>query len=68
MLTQVASANTWFKKTAGHVTDFWVLDNHVIVRVLRHREPYELVLLDYSVPDKLPGYGPANSSEAGAPK
>ena len=55
VLTQLTSANTWFKKSAGHVTDFWVLDNHVIVRILRHREPYELVLLDYSVPEKLSG-------------
>ena len=53
VLTQVTSADTWFKKRAGHVTDFWVLDNGVIVRVLRHREPYEMVLLDYAVPEKL---------------
>ena len=53
VLTQVTSADTWFKKRAGHVTDFWVLDNHIIVRVLRHREPYEMVLLDYTVPAKL---------------
>lgn len=56
VLTQVTSADTWFKKRAGHVTDFWVLDNHVIVRVLRHREPYEMVLLDYTVPTQpMPG-------------
>jgi len=68
VLTQVTSADTWFKKRAGHVTDFWVLDNHVIVRVLRRREPYEMVLLDYTVPDKLPGHGPANSDKAGGLK
>ncbi|MHC4692964.1 MAG: M56 family metallopeptidase [Planctomycetota bacterium] len=56
VLTQVTSANTWFKKRAGHVTDFWVLDNCVIVRVLRHREPYEIQLLEYTVPEKLPGH------------
>lgn len=61
VLTQVTSANTWFKKSAGHVTDFWVLDNHVIVRILRHREPYELVLLDYDVPAKLPGLDKAGT-------
>ena len=56
VLTQLSSADTWFKKRAGHVTDFWVLDNQVIVRVLRHREPYEVVLLDYAVPSQpLPG-------------
>lgn len=50
VLTQTTSADTWYKKRAGHVTDFWVLDNHVIVRILRHREPYEVLLLDYDVP------------------
>jgi hypothetical protein len=49
-LKQTSSANTWFKKREGHVTDFWVLDNGIIVRVLRHREPYELLLLDHDVP------------------
>lgn len=68
VLTQVTSANTWFKKRAGHVTDFWVLGNHVIVRILRHREPYEMVLLDYTVPAKLPGHGPATSDKAGGLK
>jgi hypothetical protein len=64
VLTQVTSSDTWFKKRAGHVTDFWVLDNHVIVRVLRHREPYEMVLLDYTVPDKLSAL-PATAPEPG---
>lgn len=53
VLTQTSSANTWFKKRAGHVTDFWVLDDGTIVRVLRHREPYEMVLQDYDVPREL---------------
>lgn len=52
VLTQTSSANTWFKKRAGHVTDFWVLDNGVIVRVLRHREPYELLLLEQDTPSR----------------
>ena len=55
VLTQTSTGNTWFKKRAGHITDFWVLENGVIIRILRHREPYELVLLDYDVPRKLPG-------------
>lgn len=55
VLTQTSTANTWFKKRAGQTTDFWVLENGVIVRILRHREPYEMVLLDYDVPSKLPG-------------
>jgi len=55
VLTQLASADTWFKKREGHVTDFWVLDNGVIVRILRHREPYELQLLDWRAEEELPG-------------
>ncbi len=55
VLTQLTSADTWFKKRAGHVTDFWVLDNGVIVRIFRHREPYELQLLDWKTPSTLPG-------------
>ena len=55
VVTQTSSANTWFKKRAGHTTDFWVLQNGVIIRILRHREPYEVLLLDYDVPRKLPG-------------
>ncbi|HRZ58449.1 MAG TPA: hypothetical protein P5525_23665, partial [Candidatus Paceibacterota bacterium] len=55
VLTQRSSADTWFKKRAGQITDFWVLDNQVIVRIRRHREPYDVMLLDYTVPEKLPG-------------
>lgn len=55
VLTQLSTARTWFKKGEGHVTDFWVLDNGVLVRIYRHREPYEVVLLTWSVPDELPG-------------
>ena len=68
VLTQVTTGNTWYKKRAGSVTDFWVLDNHVIVRILRAREPYEMLLLDYTVPDKLPGLESANTEKAGALK
>ncbi len=53
VLKQITSADTWFKKRAGHVTDYWVLDNHIIVRVVRHREPYEIELLDYTYPEYL---------------
>lgn len=55
ILNQLTSADTWFKKRAGHVTDFWVTENDVIIRVLRHREPYEMVLLDYTSPEDLGG-------------
>ena len=44
-LTQLTDAGTWFKKSEGDVTDFWVLESGVIVRILRHREPYEVELL-----------------------
>ncbi len=56
VLQQVTSADTWFKKRAEHITDFWLLDNGVIVRILRHREPYELELLEWTAPEELPGY------------
>ena len=55
VLKQTSSANTWFKKRAGHVTDYWVLDSGIIVRILRHREPYEIQLLEYSCPSRLDG-------------
>jgi len=67
VLTQVTSADTWFKKRAGHVTDFWVLDNGVIVRVLRHREPYEIQLLDYTTPAELPGKSAVSVQATAAP-
>jgi beta-lactamase regulating signal transducer with metallopeptidase domain len=67
VLTQVTSADTWFKKRAGHVTDFWILDNGVIVRVMRHREPYEVMLLDYDTPAELPGKLVASEQAQAAP-
>jgi hypothetical protein len=57
--TQTTSGDTWYKKRAGHVTDIWVLENGVIARLVRHREPYELELLDYRSPESLPGVAPA---------
>ncbi len=74
LLTQKTSADTWFKKRAGHLTDFWVLDNQVIVRIRRQREPYEVALLDCTVPEKLPGLvaapapGGAPAPESAAPR
>jgi len=50
LLEQKTSADTWFKKRAGHLTEFWTLDNGVIVRILRHREPYDLQLLRMDAP------------------
>jgi beta-lactamase regulating signal transducer with metallopeptidase domain len=42
--THQTFGDTWYKKRPGHITEYWVLDNGVTVRILRHREPYELVL------------------------
>ena len=56
MLTQLSKANTWYKKGRGHITEFWVLDNYVIVRLVRHREPYEVQLAEVFGPESLPGY------------
>jgi biopolymer transport protein ExbD len=44
VLTQLTTGDTWYKKRAGHVTDFWVLDNGAFVKIVRHREPYEVEL------------------------
>jgi len=55
VIQQLTSADTWFKKRAGHVTDVWLLADGTIVRVLRHREPYEIELLAFSAPETLPG-------------
>ncbi|MCC6487147.1 MAG: M48 family metalloprotease, partial [Candidatus Hydrogenedentes bacterium] len=64
--TQLTSGDTWYKKRAGHTTDYWVLDNGVIVRILRHREPYELQLLNVEAPAELPGFlGEAEMKPAG---
>jgi hypothetical protein len=54
--THLTFGDTWYKKRPGHVTDYWVLDNGAIVRILRHREPYELQLLSVETPAELPGY------------
>ncbi len=54
--TQLTGADTWYKKQAGHLTEFWVLDNYVIVRLVRHREPYEVQLAAAEGVESLPGY------------
>ncbi|MCE5229993.1 DUF3108 domain-containing protein [bacterium] len=46
--TQLTPSYTWFKKGPGHVTEFWYLDDFTIVRILRHREPYEFLLQEYT--------------------
>ena len=42
--TQITPSDTWYKKYQGLVTDYWILDSGVVVRILRNREPYELLL------------------------
>jgi beta-lactamase regulating signal transducer with metallopeptidase domain len=54
--TQTSFGDTWFKKRPGHVTEYWALDNGVMVRIFRHREPYEVMLASVDSPEKLPGY------------
>jgi len=44
LLTQLTPSNTWYKKGQGSETDFWVGDDYTVYRILRHREPYEVVL------------------------
>lgn len=41
---QRTASNTWFKKQPGHKTEYWVDDNGILLRVYRHREPYEVIL------------------------
>lgn len=55
IIEQLTSADTWFKKRAGHLTDMWVLTDGTIIRILRHREPYEIELLEWKTPETLPG-------------
>jgi hypothetical protein len=54
---QRTASNTWFKKQPGHKTEYWVDDNGILLRVYRHREPYEVIL---QVPEA------AKPAEAGA--
>ena len=44
---QQSSASTWYKKRRGSQTDIWVDDQGTVLRIYRHREPYELVLQNY---------------------
>jgi len=44
---QQTPSNTWYKKGPGSKTEYWVDDEGVILRIYRHREPYEVILTDY---------------------
>ena len=54
--TQLSTADTWYKKQEGHITEFWVLDDYTIVRLVRHREPYEVQLKSADNVEEMPGY------------
>ncbi len=50
---QQSSAPTWYKKRRGSQTDFWVDAEGRILRIYRHREPYEVILQNYVNPRAL---------------
>ena len=50
---QEGGGGTWFSKSPGSQTDVWADDDLVILRVYRHREPYEVILQDYNNPKAL---------------
>ncbi len=65
--TQTSFGDTWFKKRPNHVTHFWVLDGGVILRILRLREPYEVLLASFESAEPLPllaGPAPAGAEPA----
>lgn len=45
---QQDSVPTWFKKHRGSQTDVWVDEAGTVLRIYRHREPYEVILQNYS--------------------
>ena len=45
---QQDSVPTWFKKRRGSQTDVWVDEDGTILRIYRHREPYEVILQNYA--------------------
>jgi beta-lactamase regulating signal transducer with metallopeptidase domain/regulation of enolase protein 1 (concanavalin A-like superfamily) len=47
---QQTDSGTWYKKGPGSKTEYWVDDEGLILRVYRHREPYEVILTDYKQP------------------
>jgi hypothetical protein len=50
---QRTESNTWFKKFPGHKTEYWVDDNGIVLRVYRHREPYEVILQAHDAAEPL---------------
>ncbi len=45
---QQTACNTWYKKGPGSQTEYWVDDDFNILRIYRHREPYEVILENYA--------------------
>ncbi len=52
---QRTESNTWFKKVPGHKTEYWVDDNGILLRVYRHREPYEVILQTHGAAEPVAG-------------
>jgi hypothetical protein len=51
---QQDSVPTWFKKHRGSQTDVWVDEAGTILRIYRHREPYEVILQNYfNIPNRI---------------
>ena len=50
---QRTASDTWFKKRPGHKTEYWVDANDILLRVYRHREPYEVVSQAHAVAEPL---------------
>ncbi len=45
---QQTASNTWYKKGPGSQTEYWMDDDFNILRIYRHREPYEVILENYA--------------------
>ena len=65
-ITQLTSADTWFKKQVGDVTDLWLSADNIIIKIVRHREPYVVELLTYTSPGLLPGHVEDTREEDGS--
>jgi hypothetical protein len=53
VLVQQTSAPTWYKKHRGSQTDIWTSEDGCILRIFRHREPYEIILQNHNKPEDL---------------
>ena len=63
---QQTASYTWYKKGPGSRTEYWVDDDLNILRIFRHREPYEVILENYGavpLPGPVPPAAPAGPFE-----